>query len=124
MKYYKGYIALSTVLITLALVILIGVSTSLLSINDLLSSDSGQKSNTAVNLVEACVEDALLQLNSENSIDPSIILPNGNCSVTIISNTGGFWDFTVSTDQEGFYKSVRVKATVGEYVSVNSWLDV
>ncbi len=120
----KGYIALSTVLITLALVLLIGLSTSLLSINDLLSSYSGKNSNTTMDQAEACVEDVLLRLNEENTINTSVALPGGSCSVTINSHVGDVWDFTVSTSYEGYYKNIRVNAARGSTVAINSWLDV
>jgi len=120
----KGYIALSTVLITLALVLLIGLSASLLSINDLLSSFSGKKSNISVDLAEACVEDVLLKLNEDNNITAgSMTLPQGDCNVTINTHVGNTWDFSVSANLEGYAKSVRVNATRDATVTINSWLD-
>ncbi len=119
----SGYIALSSVLVTLALVILIGVSASLLSVNDLLSSISSKKSNEVVDLTEACVEDALLKLNEENTIGSSITLPQGTCSVTINSHIGNNWEFTVSTNKNSYYKSVRIVAGRGSSVTIVSWMD-
>ncbi len=122
--YQRGYIALSSVLVTLALVLLIGVSTSLLSINDLLSSYSSKKSNEAVDLAEACVEDVLLKLNENNTVlAGSLSLPLGDCSVTINLHDGDSWDFTVITDVDGFYKSVNVIANRGSTVTISKWLD-
>lgn len=119
-----GYIALSTVLITLALVLLIGLSTSLLSINDLFSSYSGKKSNSTVDFAEACVEDVLLKLNEENVVVAgSMSLPQGGCNVAINTHVGNVWDFTVSTNAEGYYKNIRVNATRGSTVTITSWLD-
>ncbi|KKQ25941.1 MAG: hypothetical protein US62_C0024G0007 [Candidatus Woesebacteria bacterium GW2011_GWA1_37_8] len=123
-KNQKGYIALSSVLIVSALVILIGVSTSLLSVNDLLSSFSNKKSNEVVDLTESCVEDVLLKLNEENVINNGTInLPGQVCNVTINSHTGNDWDFTVDANKESFYQSVRVSATRGSTVTISSWLD-
>lgn len=121
----KGYIALSTVLITLALVLLIGLSTSLLSINDLLSSYSGKKSNVSVDLAEACTEDVLLKLNKLDAVvEGTKSLPQGDCNVTINSHIGNIWDFTVSTNVDGYYKNIRVNVTRGTTVTINSWMDV
>src|SRR4030042_2373997 len=108
-NFEKGYIALSTVLITLALVLLIGLSTSLLSINDLLSAQSGKKSNNAVDMVEACAEEVLLKLNElDTVVEGTKSLPQGDCNVTINSHIGNIWDFTVSTNVEGYFKNIRV----------------
>ncbi len=120
---YGGYIALSTVLIVLALVLLIGVSTSLLSINDLLSSQSGKMSNGALNLAESCAENALLVLNEENTLPSSITLPQGFCSVTINSQTGSLWDFTVVSVADGYQKYIRINANRGATVTINSWTE-
>ena len=120
----SGYIALSTVLITLALVLLIGLSSSLLSINDLQSSQSGKISNVTVDMVESCVEDVLLRLNDIGSVTAgSMSLPLGDCSVTINSQADDIWDFTVSTTLDAYTKSVRVNVTKGETVTVDSWMD-
>jgi len=124
LKQQKGYIALSTVLITLALVLLIGVSTSLLSINDLLSVNSGKISNQSLNIAEACVEDVLYRLNETGTIENGLFsLLDTTCSVTLNSHTGNDWDFTVSTEVESYYKNVRVNATKDTVVTVNSWQD-
>jgi len=124
LKQQKGYIALSTVLITLALVLLIGVSTSLLSINDLLSVNSGKISNRSLNIAEACVEDVLYRLNETGTIENGLFsLLDTTCSVTLNSHTGNDWDFTVSTEVESYYKNVRVNATKDTVVAVNSWQD-
>jgi len=120
----SGYIALSSVLITLALVMLIGMSSSLLSINDLLTSQSVKKSDVSNDLIEACCEDALLKLNNDNTINTSITLPEGSCSVTINSHVGDVWDFTVSGNLEGYYKNIRINATRGSTVAINSWVDL
>jgi len=120
----KGYIALSTVLITLALVLLIGLSSSLLAINDLQSSQSGKKSNATVNLIESCIEDVLMELNEDATITTGpMSLPEGNCNVTINTHVGDTWDFSVSGSLDAYTKNIRVNATRGTTVTINSWLD-
>ena len=68
MKNKKGYIAISSVLVIMAVVLIIGSSVSLLSINDMQSALSNKKSEESLHLVEGCTEDALLSLNENNSI--------------------------------------------------------
>lgn len=124
LKRKGGYIALSTVLITLALVMLIGLSASLLSINDLQSSLSGKRSNSSIDLVESCVEEVLLKLNEENTITAGpLSLPQGDCSVTINSQAGDTWDITISASLDGYTKSVNVNSSRSSTVTINNWQD-
>lgn len=128
MKLYKrksgGYIALSSVLITLALVLLIGVSTSLLSINDLLSSYSSKKSSQTTDLVDACVEDVLMKLNKNNSVTQgAYTLLGGTCNVTINSQLGNDWVIAVDANKESYYKKVIVTVNRGTTVTISGWLD-
>ncbi|KKR10535.1 MAG: hypothetical protein UT39_C0018G0008 [Candidatus Woesebacteria bacterium GW2011_GWA1_39_21] len=121
----NGYIALSTVLIVLALVLLIGVSTALLSVNDLQSAISGKMANSSTDVVEACVEDVLMKLSKNNNISAGVVsLLDNTCSVTLNSHIGNVWDFTVSADVEGYYKAVRINVTRDVTIVVNNWNDV
>ena len=115
------------ILVISAVVLVIGISTSLLSVNDLLSSYSGEKGEAALDFAESCVEDVLLRLNEDNSIPGSISIPSfpgGTCSVTINSQTGNDWDFTVNASFENYNRSIRLSVTRDTTVSVNSWLEI
>jgi len=109
----KGYIALTSLIVVTALVILIGISVSALSINDLQSSFAAMR-------IEACVEDALLRLNEENFIPGSITIAGKTCTVTS-SQVGDNWDFTVEAANEGYTKKIRVTASRTSTVSITSW---
>lgn len=119
-----GYVALASILVIAAVVLTIGISVSLLSINEAQISLAGKKSEEAVGFVEGCVEDALLHLNENNSIPSTIVLPEGSCSVTIDSQVGDNWTFTVSGSIDTFTKSIRVAANRGATVGVSSWQEV
>ena len=116
----KGYIALTSLIVVTALVILIGISVSALSINDLQSSFAAMRNEETLNLVEACVEDALLRLNEENFIPGSITIAGKTCSV-VPTQVGSNWDFTVQADLEGYTKKIRVTASRTSTVSITSW---
>src|SRR3989344_5281826 len=126
----NGFVALITLLVIVALVILIGVSTSLLSINDLQSAFAGKRSEEIVNILEACVEDVLLTLNETNTlpssvtIPPSGILPQVVCSVIMNSHVGNNWDFTVSGGVDNYAKKVQIQAVRDTSVSITSWEEV
>ena len=123
-KMQRGYIALSSILVISAVVLVIGISTSLLSVNDLLSSVSGKKGDETVDFVEACIEDALLRLNEDNSILTTLTLPQGTCSVTINSQVGNNWDITVTGALDNYTRSIRLQVTRDTTVSVTSWQEI
>ncbi len=125
MKNEQGYIALMVVLLIASMVVVIGLSTSLLSINDLMSSFAGHKNEEAINLTESCVEDVLVRLNENGSIPASVTIPGatgGTCTVTSNSQVGSTWDFTVSSGVD-YVKRIRIVATRGTNVIVTSWLE-
>jgi len=121
MKNQTGYIAITSVLVIAAIVLIIGTSVSLLAVNDIQSALSNKKSDESLDLVESCVEDALLRLNEDNSIPATITLPDGSCSVTINSQVGTLWTFTVSGTFISHAKSIQVVADRTNTVTVNSW---
>jgi len=116
----RGYIAMSTVIVVGALLVTIGVGVVMNSLNSVLSSFSGNKSKVMLALVDACVEEALLEINETDNVVSPIVLPAGNCTVTINSNVGGNWDFTVSGTFEGYTRSIQITATKTTLVTVNS----
>ena len=124
MKNNKGYIAITSILIILAVVLTIGTTVSLISINNIQASLTDQKGGEALAIVEGCAEDALLRLNNNNSIPVTITLPEGNCNITNISNVGNDWTFTVSTTILNYSKSLQISATRTNTVQVTSWMEI
>lgn len=124
MKNKKGYIAITSILVILAVVLTIGTTVSLLSVNNIQASLTDQKGEEALALVEGCAEDALLRLNNNNSIPVSILLPEGNCNITNISNVGNDWTFTVSATILNYSKSLQISATRSNSVQITGWLEI
>ncbi len=124
MKNNRGYIAITSVLVILAVVLIVGTSVSLLSINDIQSSLSSEKGEQTLALVEGCAEDALLRLNNNNAISASFTIPEGTCSVTGITNVGNNWTFTVSATILNYSKSVQISAVRSTTVQVTSWIEI
>ena len=119
----KGYIAVTLILIVISVVFVIGTSVSVLSINDIQMSLANKNGLDALNIVEGCVENSLLNLNEDNNIPSSISLPEGTCSATINSQTGNDWEFTVQTTVNGYSKSAEYAATRGTSVFVTRWIE-
>lgn len=120
MNNQNGYIALTSTLIIGALIVVVGLSVSLTSIGNLLNSYAFGQSSDDLYTVESCVEDVLLRLNETGSIPGSISLSGATCSVTINSQIGSTWDFTVTRIGTNT-KQVRVVATRGSSITISSW---
>lgn len=119
-----GYIALASVLVIAAVVLAIGISVSLLSINEAQLSLAGRKSQASIAFVDSCVEDALLRLNEDNSIPVQILLPAGSCDVTIDSQSGDDWQFTVFGSIDDYGKSIQVRVNRKAVLTITSWREV
>ena len=120
----KGYIAISSVLVISVIVVVIGVSVSLLSISEAQTSLGGKKGEDALNLADSCVEEALIRISEDNFLPSSLSSPQGSCDIGINSSGGGDWDFTVTADYETYQKKIRVTAQRGAEVSLISWKEV
>lgn len=118
----RGFIAISSVLTVAAIVVTLGISVALVTINHLQSSFAYYQSKQVETLAEACGELALLELNETGTISSSITLPEGTCSVTIDSQTGANTTFTVSITQNTYTKSLQISANRTSTVEVQSWL--
>lgn len=116
-----GYVAISSMLIISAVVLSIIVSVSLLSISEIQMALAGKERIESIGLVEACIEESLLQLNGTNALPSTITLPEGSCTVTINAQTGNNWTFTVSATQDAYTKSIQVTANRASVISLTSW---
>lgn len=120
----SGYIALASVLVIAAVVLVISSSVGLLSINGVQSSLANKKSQETIDLVEACTEDALLYLNENNNLPATITLPQGTCSVTVDTQVGSDWTFTTEFTYETYTKSIQVTANRTNTVTITSWEEI
>jgi len=120
----NGYAAIVTVMVVGAVLVLTGVGVVLNSINEVQSSFGEGQREVTLALVDACAQESLLEINKNNALPGTITLPQGSCTVTINSQVGNSWDFTVS-GTFGFYnKSVQITATRTTSVVVNSWQEI
>jgi len=120
MKKSKGYIALSSILVIAAVVVVIGVSVSLSAVNDIQSALSGKKAEESFDIVQSCAEDAIMRINQYDLLPTSISLPEGSCTITINSHAGNDWDFTVTGGLIGQTRSLRLSVTRSTIMLLNS----
>jgi hypothetical protein len=124
MRKQKGYIALASILVISVVIVVIGTSVALLSINEIQSSLSNKKSEQGLGFVDSCVEEALLRLNEEIAIPALLTLPEGTCTATVNSQTGANWTFTVNGTSEGYSKTVRVSVIRRQIVDIVSRVEM
>lgn len=120
----KGYIAFSSVLIISAVILIIGVTLTLTSISEAQKALSGRRREEVVDRIEACVEDALYSINIANSLPSTITLPEGICSLTIDSNVGFNWTFTVTASTNGYTKSIQVTTVRASTITPVTWKEL
>lgn len=120
----KGYIAFSSVLIISAVILIIGVTLTLTSISEAQKALSGRRREEVIDRVEACIEDAIYSINTTNSLPSTITLPEGTCSLTVDSNTGFSWTFTVTATTNGYTKSVQVTTTRATTITPMTWKEL
>jgi len=123
-KFQTGYVAFASVLVISAIILSIGITVTLTAVNELQSSLAAKKSEEALDFVEGCAEDALLRLNENGAIPVSITLPEGNCSVTIDTQVGNNWIFTVTGTLQGYVKDIQIEAIRDTNVQIVSWQEV
>jgi hypothetical protein len=124
-----GYIALIGVLIAGALMLLIGVGSSLRGI-DTLNAVSGEESSfRAVLLGDACAEEALLRLKGDlaYSGNETIIVGGGEtCRILPLSGTGNI-DRVITTQgiDNNYVRNVRVDiAQVNPSLQIRTWVNI
>src|SRR3990167_671538 len=106
----KSFIAISSVLVISAVVLIIGVSVALLAVSQLQMSFSGFNNDKSLGIISSCVDDALLRLSDYDDIPAAITVGGYACTINIESHVGDRWTFTVEGTFEGYYKKIRVVA--------------
>jgi hypothetical protein len=122
----SGYVALFAVIITSALLLVIGLGASMRGIDSLSLSEAGTYSLEARLLADACAEEALMKLKSDLSYtgNESIIVSGAeSCSIVSVSGSGNT-DRTVITEASvnGYVRRLMVEVTeVNPALVIGSW---
>ncbi|NCS98117.1 MAG: hypothetical protein GW762_06045 [Candidatus Pacebacteria bacterium] len=117
----NGFIAISTTLVITTLLLVVGLSVSLVSLNYLQTSFSHGQSKEVFYLAESCAEDALLSLNTNGTLPPSVTLPEGNCSITIDTQSGSEISFTVTAIRDSYTHRIQIATNRSTTVIIQSW---
>lgn len=125
----RGYIALVSVLIVSALLLVAGLGTSLRGIDTTETALSDTLSLQARHLADACAEEALMKLKSNfNYTGNEIIIVEGADACTIVSVSGtGNTNRVIRSEAyvNGYKKKIVVDvASVTPSPVIRSWLEV
>lgn len=119
----SGYIALSSVLVIGAVVIIISTVAALLSIDEAQLGLSHARREAAQALVESCTEEALLKYNKNGGVPSTLTQPEGTCSISGVSLGAGTISFTITTTLNTYTATRTISATRAGLVSITSWLE-
>ncbi|NIT04372.1 hypothetical protein GTO10_05690 [Candidatus Saccharibacteria bacterium] len=120
----RGYIAFTTVLILSAVILVVGVSLTLLSIFQAQQSLAREKGTQALSLVEGCAQDALLfAYYDADYAGGTKSFPEGSCT-TSVSKVGNNWVITSTVTLGGYTKRVRVNILREGEVQILSWKEI
>lgn len=123
-KKQKGFIAITTVLIISALVLIVGIGISLDSIGEIKMGLQRSLSSQSYYLANLCAEQTLMKLK-ENSSYPgneTINIENGNCTILPIE---GNWTIKVSASSSGQIKKMKlIVSQIDPEIIVDSWEEV
>jgi predicted chitinase len=120
----KGFIALITIFIILAITLIMGVSFSLLSADESAMALENFQSSKAYFLSNLCAEQALMKLkeNSNYSGNETINIENGSCQILPIE---GQWIVKTTGNFQNQIKKIRISISqVNPGMVIDSWQEV
>ncbi len=126
--HHSGIIALSTVLVIGAIVLVMGIGISLRSvINGNMENDT-YRSTTALSLANTCMEYALLSLanNAAYAGNETLTRDGQSCIIQSVVNTGGVTrTVTTSATVNGYTRRIQVLvANVAPPLQISSWQEI
>ena len=119
-----GFIALTTILIILAVSLIVGLSIGLLSINEAIMGLKKTQSSQADYLANLCAEEALMKLKEDINYpgNETIEIEEGNCQILPIE---GNWTVkTIANFQNQIKKIKIVVSQINPQMLISSWQEV
>jgi len=120
----KSFIAISTLLVIAAVVLVISITVSMTSISEGQSSLSIVKGEESLYLVEGCMEDVLLKIRSNiNYSGGTINRPEGVCTITVLKN-GNTYIVTSTSVGLPYIKTIEAVIDRTNKITVTSWKEI
>lgn len=103
----NGFVALTTVLIVLGVVLALSATVSYLSIGEAQSAFALNQGEATLQFVEGCMEDALLKSKQSAAYTGGTISrPEGTCQITV-SKVGSTWTITSTNTLTTYKRTVQ-----------------
>lgn len=120
----QGFVAIVTVLMISALVLLVSLSVTVMAISQLQGSLSQTTGEDKWYLTDGCVEDALLKISQSPAYaGGSITRPEGTCKI-VLSKTGNVYTLTVNSSSTSYNRTVAVTATRTGTITISNWKEI
>lgn len=120
----KGMVAILTIVIISASVLIMAISASLLGLGELDMGYTSQRGAEAFSIADGCVEEALRRIRLDEaytSTDASLFINQGACIMNVIGDDVKTITVIASTT-DGYYKKIEVNISINDSVIViNSW---
>ena len=123
----NGYIALTSILIISAIVLLIALSAGLLSISELNMGLEKNQSAEAYYLASACAEQGLQEIRNSDSFTGigNLSLENGDCSYDVSQAGGENRTIEVSGIVNNIIRKIKISLdTINPNINITSWQEV
>jgi len=120
----KGYVAISIVLILLAVTIGISLTLSFLSSGNAKKSESFRQGEQALYNSESCLEEGLLRLEVNPLLyeGGSISFPNGTCHISLEKESGLYTFQVYFSGEETYWRGIEAQAEIIDgLISLTSW---
>lgn len=116
----QGFVAISTILIMMAVMMTAVVAITYLSVGELQAARIQVAGEQSLDLAEGCTEDLLLKIHDNAGFTgTSLTRPEGICNFVI--SPGPNWDATVSGNDTLSIRKIRVQFTRGNNIAVSKW---
>lgn len=124
----QGYIALSTVLVVLVVVMAITLTSTYTALNEAQSGLSLFQGDENLAGAEGCAEEAMLKIRLNPVAVTSISRPEGTCTITYALSGPVNWDMTVtfaSTTTTNYSRSIKVVFSRStSALTLTSWREI
>lgn len=123
-KNQKGIIAILTIIIISASVLIMALSASLLGLGELDLGYTSQRGTETFSIADGCIEEALRQIRfNENytATSSSLFIDQGACIINVIGDNPKIVTATASTT-DGYYKKIEANVSINNnMITINSW---
>ena len=107
----SGFVALVTVLVISAIMLTLGLFTSAAAINEMMAGFSWDQAERALQITDACVDEAVFRLKSDSSYTGGTLSVNGGTCTSSVTGSGSTRTVTSTGTLGDFTKKISATAT-------------